>query len=249
MRVFTSLALAVVFVLVTLGVSRQASAVPEIGFATGVRMPNECEAFPVPDPAGTPGTLYCTAPLSTVLTFSVVIIVGSEGMQGYSFGAAWDQLGQNELENVSAQQAFDGTLYASKTPPLLTAGFGPAGGARSAVPGIIDSTVSSGGLLPSWSAISSAPESEDYSGARLDGASYRAGRISVTVKTGSTGTVLKLGFFDPNKDSFLAPGLTGISPIFSYANINTAPEPAAVLSALAGLAAIGYLGVRSRRSR
>jgi hypothetical protein len=242
MRVFTSLVVAIVFAF-TLGVSRQASALPDVAFASGVRLPTECELD-----VGT-GALDCDAAGGVILTFTVIITVSTEGMQGYSFGAEWDSDGQAELTNVSGTQAFDATLYVSKVPPLVNAAFSPDNGPRSAISGITQSTGSAPGLLINWAALSASPESSLYTGAVLQGASYRAGRISVTVSTGNTGSVLRLGFFDPNKDAFLAAGGALVGPTFNIANINTAPEPAAVLSALAGLAAIGYLGVRSRRSR
>ena len=192
MRVFTSLVVAVVFAF-TLGVSRQASAIPDVAFASGIRMPTECSLD-----AGT-GALDCDATASTILTFTVIITVSSEGMQAYSFGAKWDDDGQAELSSVSGKQAYDATLYASRLPPIVTAAFSPTNGARSAVPGITQSTGSNPGFLPSWSAIGSAPESAGYSGAVLDGASYRAGRISVTVSTGNAGSVLQLGFLRPEQ--------------------------------------------------
>ena len=247
MRVFTSLVVAVVFAF-TLGVSRQASAIPDVAFASGVRMPTECTLN-----AGT-GALDCDAAGGVVLTFTVIITVSTEGMQGYSFGAKWDDDGQAELTDVSGTQAYDATLWVSRTPPVVTAGFSPTGGARSAVSDtgtITQSTPSSAGTLINWAALSASPASAEYVGAILEGTSYRAGRVSVTVSTGNAGSVVQLGYFDPNKDAFVAAGGGTVTPDFSsgIANINTAPEPTAVLSALAGLAAIGYLGVRSRRSR
>ena len=153
------------------------------------------------------------------------------------------------MTSVSGTQAFNATLYVSKVPPLVTALYSPDNGPRSPVTGITPSTGSSAGTLINWAALSASPDSALYTGAILNGASYRAGRISVTVSTGNAGSVVQLGFFDPNKDSFLAAGGAELVPSFNIANITTTPEPTAVLSALAGLAAIGYLGVRSRRSR
>ena len=240
MRVFTSLVVAIVFAF-TLGVSRQASALPDVAFASGVRLPTEC-ALDV----GT-GALDCDAAGGVILTFTVIITVSTEGMQGYSFGAEWDSDGQAELTNVSGTQAFDATLYVSKVPPLVNAAFAPDNGVRSAVSGITQSTGSSAGTLINWQALSASPDSSLYTGAILQGASYRAGRVTVTIDN-TTGTSLQLGFFDPNKDSFLAAGGASLTPNFTsgVANFNSVPEPGTTM--LMGLGLLG-LALASRSSR
>ena len=228
-----------------LGAPRQAEAVPTISFGTGVRLPSGCVD------AGAAG-LDCTAFGTGPATLTVIITVGSEGMQGYSFGAKWDDGPSfpNVLSGVSGTQAWDGTLYVSKVPPLINAAFSPTNGVRTAVPGITQSTGSSAGLVPSWSAISSAPESADYIGAVLNGASYRAGRITVTIDS-TTPTSLQLGFFDPNKDSFagfIGTSVTEITPNFTsgVAHFGSVPEPGTTM--LMGLGLLGLV-LASRSSR
>lgn len=170
MRALVSMAVAATLAF-ALGAPRQAEAVPSISFGTGVRLPTGCTDN------GAAG-LDCTG--TGTKTFTVIITVGSEGMQGYSFGAKWDDGTGAVLSGVSGTQAWDATLWVSRTPPVVTAGFSPTGGVRSAVPDITQSTGSSAGTLINWSALSSAPESAEYVGGILEGASYRAGRVTLT---------------------------------------------------------------------
>jgi hypothetical protein len=239
MRALISMAVAATLAF-ALGAPRQAEAVPTISFGTGVRLPGGCTD------AGAAG-LDCTGTGQKTLT--VIITVGSEGMQGYSFGAKWDDGTGAVLSGVSGTQAWDATLYVSKVPPLVNAAFSPDNGPRSAVSGITQSTGSSAGTLINWQALSASPDSSLYTGAILQGASYRAGRVTVTIDN-TTGTSLQIGFFEPNQDSFLAAGGGEITPNFTagIANFNGGPVPEPGTTMLMGLGLLG-LALASRSSR
>ena len=243
MRALVSMAVAATLAF-ALGAPRQAEAVPTISFGTGVRLPGGCTDL------GAAG-LDCTG-TGGPKTFTVIITVGSEGFQGYSFGAKWDDGTGAVLSGVSGTQAWDATLYVSKVPPLVNATYSPDNGPRSAVAGITPSTGSSAGTLINWAALSSSPDSSLYTGAILQGASYRAGRITLTIDN-ATPTSLQLGFFDPNKDSFLAAGGGEITPDFSAGVVclNGCPPPPVPEPGTTMLMGLGLLGLAlaSRSSR
>ena len=96
MRALVSMAVAATLAF-ALGAPRQAEAIPTVSFGTGVRLPGGCAVN------GVTGGLECNG-AGGPKTFTVIITVGTEGMQGYSFGAKWDEGTGAVLSGVSGSR-------------------------------------------------------------------------------------------------------------------------------------------------
>ena len=196
--------------------------------------------------------LDCTASAATTLNFSIVIINDTGGMAGYSFGAEWDANLENALTVNSATQGYQTYIEVSAGPPPVTVGFNALGGAGSPVGpgGITQSTKDEPGQATNWEAIGASPDSNIN--VQTANASFRAGRINLTVGDDAEGTAVHLGWYNPLQDAFVvgnADTLPESEIFFAKVTINDAPEPASSLAMLAGIASVALLARRERRNR
>ena len=229
---------------------------PNIEFGYGPRLPTGCTAVEA-DTASWGGVAFdleCTASVSDDLDFSIIIQIPSSGslagMGGYSFGAQWDTNLQNALTVNSATQGTQAYIEVAPGPPPVTVGYnvlqGP--GAPVGPGGLTQSTESAAGEATNWEAIGASPDSS----VNLEsaGASFRAGRINVTVDS-ETGTSINLGWYNSLQDAYVAGSAdtaTEEQMFFGIATIN-APEPASSLALLAGIASVALLARRGRQNR
>lgn len=233
MRLSVSTAVASLFAL-ALAAAPPAGAVPTIALGAGPTKPSQCTGSQQSE-------LSCTAAPGVILTFNVWIHIGTEGMNAYSFGAAWDEGAANELTNVSASITSKTYIVTDPGPPAVTTSYSVDGTPLTITP----SSGTEKGTATNWGAISD-PTAGTAVYAATAGKSFRVGSITLEV-AGEGETNVTPGWFEPNLDAFGGASGQSLTPIFQGALIN-APEPTVLLSLLAGVATVAFLGARSRRS-
>ncbi len=226
---------------------------PNIEFGYGPRLPQGCTAIQADEGSAGPAfDLVCTnIDDGTVMDFSIIIQLDQQGMAGYSFGAQWDTNLQNALTVNSATQGTQAYIEVAPGPPPVTVGYNVLQGSGSTVSpgGITQSTESSGGQATNWEALGWSPD--PAVNILSAGASFRAGRINVTVDS-ETGTSINLGWYNSLQDAYVAGDASTATEeemFFAIADINDAPEPASSLALLAGIASVALLARRERRNR
>lgn len=225
----------------------QANAGPSITFGSAAMLPAGC--------AVNGNDLDCTASAATTLNFSIVIQNDADGMGAVSFGAEWDAGLENALTVNSATQGPLTYLQVSAGPPPVSISYNFLGGAGAAVGpgGVTQSTAGAAGQATNWELTGASPD--PAVNILSANASFRAGRISVTVDS-TTGTTLQLGWYNSLQDTFGTGSnavLTEGDITFGAVNFNggssgggTVPEPGTTL--LMGLGMLGLV-LAGRSSR